>query len=171
MVEFALVAPVFFLLVFGIVELGLLFGGQNGLVAAVREEARYAAPFRVKTLVDANNVCSDTRLSTQLTKFLKQSVPGYVAGQEGVRTVKYTWLVNADLTTYSVQMQVHVSYHFALHVPLVGGVIDRFDGVADNRFLLDATETMRIENEDLTTAVLTAQNPSWNPSSFVMCNI
>ena len=110
MVEFALVAPVFFLLVFEIIELGLLFGGQNGLVAATREEARYAAPFRVKTIVDANNVCADTRLSAQLTRFLKQSIPGYIAGQEGVRTVKYSWLLNGDGTTYSVQMQVHVSY-------------------------------------------------------------
>ncbi len=171
MVEFALVAPVFFLLVFGIIELGLLFGGQNGLVAATREEARYAAPFRVKTLVDANNVCADTRLGTQLTGFLKQSIPGYIAGQEGVRTVTYNWLLNADATTYSVQMKVHVSYKFPLHVPLVGAVLDRFDGVADNKFLLDATETMRIENEDLTSASLTTNNPLWTPASTVTCNI
>lgn len=171
MVEFALVAPVFFLLVFEIIELGLLFGGQNGLVAATREEARYAAPFRVKTIVDANNVCADTRLSAQLTRFLKQSIPGYIAGQEGVRTVKYSWLLNGDGTTYSVQMQVHVSYKFPLHVPLVGAVLDQFDGVVDNKFLLDATETMRIENEDLTTATLQANNPTWTAASFVQCNI
>jgi len=43
-----------------------------------------------------------------------------------------------------------VSYHFPLYVPLVGGLIDGFDGASDNRFLLDAKETMRIENEALT---------------------
>jgi Flp pilus assembly protein TadG len=156
MVEFALVAPVFFLLVFGIIELGLLFGGQNGLVASTREEARYAAPFRVKTAVDANNVCADTRLSKQLTQFLKDSIPGYIAGDVGTRQVTYSWMANPVPTsgsqTYFVQMTVHVSYHFPLHVPLVGAVLDRFDGVADNRFLLDATESMRIENEDLPAA-------------------
>jgi hypothetical protein len=64
--------------------------------------------------------------------------------------VQYSWLLNADNTTYSVEMTVHVSYHFPLYVPLVGGLIDGFDGASDNRFLLDAKETMRIENEALT---------------------
>ena len=31
LVEFALVAPIFFLMVFSIIGLGILFGGQNGL--------------------------------------------------------------------------------------------------------------------------------------------
>jgi Flp pilus assembly protein TadG len=150
LVEFALVAPIFFLLVFSVIQLGIMFGGQNGLVAATRELARYAAPFRVKTPVDAANVCADTRLTKQLSGFLQRSIPGYVASDVGVRTVQYSWLLNADNTTYSVEMTVHVSYHFPLYVPLVGGLIDGFDGASDNRFLLDAKETMRIENEALT---------------------
>jgi hypothetical protein len=149
MTEFALVAPIFFLLVFGIIELGILFGGQNGLVASARELARYAAPFRVMTDVDANNVCTDTRLGAQLTGFLRRSIPGYVATNVDARQVTYSWLQNPN-GTYSVQLEIHVSYHFPLRVPLVGGLLDGFDGVSDNRFLLDATERMRIENEDLT---------------------
>ena len=35
MVEFALVAPVFFLLLFSIIELGIVFGTQNGLVTGL----------------------------------------------------------------------------------------------------------------------------------------
>jgi Flp pilus assembly protein TadG len=150
LVEFALVAPIFFLLVFSVIELGLLFGGQNGLVSSARELARYAAPFRVKTAVDATNVCADTRLTKKLTDALKSSIPGYIAGDVGTRQVTYSWIANRN-GTYSVQLQIHVSYHFPLHVPLVGGLIDGFDGASDNRFLLDATEQMRIENEDLTT--------------------
>ena len=152
LVEFALVAPIFFLLVFSVIQLGIMFGGQNGLVAATRETARYTAPFRVKTRDDAQQVCLDTRISKQLSAFLRGSIPGYVSGDVGAQTVTYGWLLNADLTTYSVQITVHVSYHFPLYVPIVGGLLDRFDGSADNRFLLDATETMRIENEDLTLA-------------------
>jgi Flp pilus assembly protein TadG len=155
MVEFALIAPVFFLLVFGIIELGLLFGGQNGLVASTRELARYAAPFRVKTAIDANNVCADTRLSKQLTQFLKDSVPGYVAANVGTRQVTYSWIANpiatSGLQTYSVQLTVHVSYHFPLHVPLVGAVLDDHLLLTPSK-QLDATETMRIENEDLPAA-------------------
>ena len=148
--EFALVAPIFFLLVFGIIELGILFGGQNGLVASARELARYAAPYRVKTQTDANNVCADTRLGTQLTVFLKQSLPGYIAANVSTRSITYHWFPNADGTTYSVQLQINVSYKFPLRVPLVGGILDGFDGVSDNKLKLSAVEQMRIENEDLT---------------------
>lgn len=149
MTEFALVAPIFFLLVFGIIELGILFGGQNGLVASARELARYAAPFRVKTAVDATNVCADTRLSTQLTGFLRQSVVGYVPANVATRSVTYHWGANPN-GTYYVQLQINISYKYPLHVPLVGGLLDGFDGASDNKFKLSATEQMRIENEDLT---------------------
>jgi Flp pilus assembly protein TadG len=157
--EFALVAPIFFLLVFSIIELGILFGGQNGLVAASRELARYAAPYRVRTDVDATQVCADVRLGNQLTGFLQRSIPGYTSTNVAARQVIYSWVANPN-GTYSVQLQIHVAYKFPLHVPLVGGLIDGFDGASDNRFLLDATEQMRIENEDLTTSY-----------SNVTCNI
>ena len=70
LVEFALVAPIFFLLVFSVIQLGITFGGQNGLVAATREMARYTAPYRVKTSTDATQVCGDARLTTQLSNDL-----------------------------------------------------------------------------------------------------
>lgn len=166
MTEFALVAPIFFLLVFGIIELGILFGGQNGLVSATRELARYAAPYRVKTAVDANNVCTDTRLGTQLTGFLKQYIPGYVSTNVASRQVIYSWHMNPLVTgqpqTYYVQLQIKVVYKFGLHVPLVSGVLDRFDGTTDNKIQLDATEQMRIENNNTDIATTYAD---------VTCNI
>jgi hypothetical protein len=157
--EFALVAPIFFLLIFAVIEFGILFGGQNGLVASARELARYAAPYRVKTATDATQVCADTRLGTQLTNSLKQEVVGYNSANMGLRSVTYSWHPNpaSSPQTYYVQLQIHISYHFPLHVPLVGNIIDGADGVKvagkdDGKYLLDATETMRIENEDLTTS-------------------
>ena len=45
--EFALVAPIFFLLVFGVIQLGLVIAAQNGLVDGVREAARRAATYRI----------------------------------------------------------------------------------------------------------------------------
>ncbi len=42
MVEFAVVAPLFFLLVFGITDFGLLFFKQETLQYAIREAGRYA---------------------------------------------------------------------------------------------------------------------------------
>lgn len=43
LVEFALVAPVFFVVVFAIVELGLAAWQKNSVASDVREAARYAA--------------------------------------------------------------------------------------------------------------------------------
>lgn len=147
--EFALVAPVFFLLIFAVIELGIMFGGQNGLVASARELARYAAPYRVGTAVDATQVCADTRLGTKLTSALRQQIPGYSSANMGLRQVTYSWHPNPN-GTYYVQLQIHISYHFPLHVPLVGNLIDGADGANDGKYLLDASESMRIENEDLT---------------------
>jgi hypothetical protein len=160
--EFALVAPVFFLLVFGVIEMGIMFGGQNGLVASARELARYAAPYRVKTETDANNICDDVRMSQQLSKNLKNRIPGYNSANDEMRQITYSWHLNPDSTTYYVQLEIHVSYHFPLHVPLVGGIIDGFDGLNDNRFLLDAKEQMRIENEDLTANFLATDGTDVN---------
>jgi Flp pilus assembly protein TadG len=43
MAEFALIAPLFFLLMFGVIQMGILFGGQIGLTNAARDVARYAS--------------------------------------------------------------------------------------------------------------------------------
>jgi len=155
MAEFALIAPIFFLLLFGVIELALLMGGQNGLVASARELARYAAPFRVATAADATAVCNnaanpDHGFTPQLNGFMSRAIPGYIAGNTVSRTVTYTWGTNADNTTHYVELQIHIVYGFPLHVPFISAVLDRFDGVADDRFKLDATETMRIENLGLT---------------------
>ena len=156
MAEFALVAPIFFLLAFSVIEIALLMGGQNGLVASARELARYAAPFRVATNADATAVCNnaanpDRGFTQQLNAFMARSIPGYLAANTVARTVTYTWANNPDTpTTYYVQLQIHIEYGFPLHVPLVGNLIDAFDGSSDGKFKLDATETMRIENEGLT---------------------
>jgi Flp pilus assembly protein TadG len=151
LVEFALVAPIFFLLTFGIIELGLLFGGQNGLVSSARDLARYAAPFHVATGANATSVCSNTSgshgLGTQLTESMQRAIPGYSAADVAVRHVTYHWLQNAD-GTYSVELTIHIGYRYPLYVPLISNVLDGFDGVSDNALRLDATETMRIENDN-----------------------
>jgi hypothetical protein len=155
LVEFALVAPIFFLLLFAVIELALIMGGQNGLVASARELARYAAPFRVGSSTDATAVCNsaanpDRGLTQQLDGFMAGQIPGYTEDgwSPGERTVTYSWHPNAD-GTYYVQLEIHIVYHHSLYVPLVGAFLDQLDGLADSKFRLDATETMRIENEGL----------------------
>jgi hypothetical protein len=161
MAEFALVAPIFFLLVFSVIELALLMGGQNGLVASARELARYAAPYRVATNADATAVCNnkgnpDHGLTQQIEAFMSRTMPGYIPANLVARTVTYTWGSNPGTpTTYYVQLEIHIEYGFPLHVPLVGNLLDAFDGSSDGKFRLDATERMRIENPALTTTSAT----------------
>jgi len=56
MVEFAMVAPLFFLLVFGITDFGLLFFKQETLQYAIREAGRYA--------VTGQNTSGETRVQS-----------------------------------------------------------------------------------------------------------
>jgi Flp pilus assembly protein TadG len=153
--EFALVAPLFFLMTFAIIQLGILFGGQNGLVGAARDLARYAEPYHVATSANATNVCNTASSShgvgSQLTVSMQRAVIGYDAAAVVVRHITYHWLANAD-GTYSVQLTVHLGYKFPLYVPLISNILDGLDGTTDGAFRLDATETMRIENSGLATS-------------------
>jgi len=152
LVEFALVAPIFFLLLFGVIQLGLIFGGQNGVVAAARDTARYASTYRIATVADATDVCP--LVLTQLTNDLGQFVPGFAPSREGTPVVSYTWLQNPDGPngspgSYYAQINVGVSYEFPLYVPIVSNIVDGWDGVIDQSARLSAHEEMRIENSAL----------------------
>jgi Flp pilus assembly protein TadG len=153
--EFALVATPFFLLVFGIIQLGILFGGQNGLVGAARDLDRYAAPYHVATGPNATNVCNTASgthgIGSQLTESMQRAIPGYSTADVAVRHITYHWLANAD-GTYSVELTVHLGYRYPLYVPLISNILDGFDGATDQALRLDATETMRIENAGLSTS-------------------
>lgn len=153
--EFALVAPVFFLLLFGVIQLGLVFGEQNGVVNAVRDTARRAATYRVgeaslavqQAAGAATGICG--AIQGELTAQLTAAVPGYDA-RRMVPSIAWTWRANPDLTTYFLYVTVDVRYKHPLYVPLVAAILDRFDNepTASN-LILDASEEMRVENRAL----------------------
>jgi Flp pilus assembly protein TadG len=150
LVEFAFVAPIFFLILFGIIQLGLIFGGQNYLVNTVREVARYAAPYRVIDDAGATTTCST--VASSLTTLLRSS--GLTADPSSNRTfptVTYKWNPEPGTspTTYYVTVTVRAEYKFPLYVPIVGNFIDNMDGVHDNNIRLSAQEEMRVENDPL----------------------
>jgi Flp pilus assembly protein TadG len=149
--EFALTAPIFFLLVFGVIQLGLLFGAQNGLVDAVRDSTRRAATYRVNQAslvgVTLSGICSVIR--SEVDARLRERVPGYVAGN-ATTTITYEWEANNDSPqTYFVVAKILVQYGHPLYVPLVNIFLDGVDGVGDGKLRLEASEQMRIENPDL----------------------
>jgi Flp pilus assembly protein TadG len=138
LVEFALLFPVMALLFFGIIQMGFLFGGQIALINSVRDATRYASTAAV-----------GSNPTTQVTNAVARAVPGYAGGA----SVSYSYCYYADpvisgVQTYSVRIHLSVTYGHVLFVPLVGKIIDGFDGNAsDNRFRVTVVEDMRVESQ------------------------
>ena len=95
--EFALVAPIFFLLVFSIIQLGLVFGTQNGLVNGVREAARRAATYRINDgSFDATvwgSICAT--IEAEVTALGHRTIPAYDNGRIHP-VVAYEWVANPE---------------------------------------------------------------------------
>ena len=155
LVEFALVAPIFLLILFGIIQLGLLFAGQNGLTSAVRETARYAAPYLVVDSTGAQTTCATVAQS--LVDLLGGNP--LTADPSSNRTfplVTYSTLTDPSGNSY-LEVTVKAEYKFPLYVPLVGNFLDGMDGVSDSNLRISAQEEMRVEND--TTGITTAGFP------------
>ena len=137
--EFALVVPLFFLLIFGVIQMGIIFGGQIALGNAAREVARYASTAPVN---------SSAQAVTQANAVLKRSIPAYSGSS--VVNVTYCYYPNPTTPmTYSYKVSVAISYGHTLFVPLVGAVIDPIDGVSDNKFTVGVREEMRVETQPI----------------------
>ena len=148
LVEFAIVIPIFLLILFAIIQLGLLFGGQNGLVNGIRDTARYGSTSRVITKPEAASACG--LVLSHLTSVLgppRNELLGF-APADLVPSVAYAWQQQPDGLWY-VQLKVHADYKFPLYVPLVSTLLDGMDGVTDQKLRLSAQEEMRIENDPL----------------------
>lgn len=149
--EFALVAPILFLLMFAVIQLGLLFGAQNGLVNGLRETARRASTFRVnvESFVDPvlTTVICD-RIQTELVTQLREAMPGYAGPTHLTRTITYRWTGNPDSgSTYFLSIDISATYKHPLYVPLIAWFLDGVDGTpGDGNLTLNAREQMRIEN-------------------------
>ena len=126
-VEFALIAPLLFIFLFGIIQFGITFGGEVGLSNAAREVARYAST----APVNATNAA----VTAQANLVLQRSIPGY--NGSGITTVKVI---------------VSITYEHSLFIPLVGKLVDGLDGASDNRYTTGVREEMRVESPPLTTA-------------------
>lgn len=148
--EFALVAPIFFLLVFSVIQLGIIFGTQNGLVNGVREAARRAATYRINEgSFDATvwgSICST--IKTELQQLGDRVIPGYVQTRL-TPVVSYAWTPNPETNEYSLVAEVSATYAHPLYVPLVSFFFDGTDGATDGSLSLTATEQMRVENPAL----------------------
>lgn len=147
--EFAITAPILFLLLFGVIQVGLLMATQNGLVNGVRDSARRAATYRVneQSLSGAifNAVCD--AVDDELEKRLQKEIPGFINDpSRRTTTVVYEWSADPTPGEYSLIANVTVQYTAPLFIPLVGILLN--PGNPD-RFPLSASEQMRVENPPL----------------------
>ncbi len=144
--EFALVAPILFLLLFGVIQTGLLMAAQNGLVNGVRDTARRAATYRINQLSFDPSIFPAicTQVEANLTSKLSAEIPGFSPTNLS-RTISYQWGTNPDGTTF-LAAQVNATYRNPIYIPLVGAV---WPGVVSNHLPLSASEQMRVENPSL----------------------
>lgn len=150
LVEFALVAPIFFLLVFSVIQLGLIMAAQNGLVDGVRSAARRAATYRINEASFDPQVFSSicATIEQELDTRLADRVIGYTPGRVS-STIAYQWVANPENGEWFLVASVAASFDNQLYVPLVSYFLDNSDGTPDSLLTLTATEQMRVENPAL----------------------
>jgi Flp pilus assembly protein TadG len=149
--EFALVAIPLFMILFGIIQLGFLFGGQNGLTNAAREAARYASTLPTPDAVVAGN--NRTLVLDRLINVnLKQYVPGYQSGKVTMGgSTDVCYFKQAVGSEFSIHVRVKVLYRHPLFIPLIGNLFS-----SSNEWALGATEDMRVEGPNRTAATAAA---------------
>lgn len=152
-----MVAPIFFLLVFSVIQLGLVMAAQNGLVDGVRSAARRAATYRINEASFDVQVWSSicTAIDDEIKARLQDRVVGYSEAQLE-RVITYEWEQNPESGDYFLVAHISATYRNPLYVPLVSAFLDRSDGTVDNVLSLTASEQMRIENPALGTPTSTA---------------
>lgn len=150
--EFAFVAPVLFLLLFGVIQMGFTLSGYIGMSNAARETARYAA-----TVPTA----STSQVLTELTsRQLPKAIPGFrpanVVTGPGGSAVEFCSSANPNnnnppgYASYSTRVRVIAVYQQPMLIPFVGVIVDAFDGSPDNALTTRVVEEMRVENPRLT---------------------
>ena len=129
MVEFALVAPLFFLLLFGIIEAGRFIFYYETLSHATREGARYAIVNGANTLgcpsgppAPASSACDTS--GADVVDEVRQAAVGVPSS--AVTVERCWWYVACDFATYGdgdnargATVTVAASYTYSSLIPLV----------------------------------------------------
>lgn len=139
MVEFALVAPLLFLLLFGIIEMGIMLNIYVGLTNSAREAARTGAIYQytVPALGAANGDVIDDQRDLQINAAIAQTLNPLISPSALAVTVSYT--PTSPLTTNAYRAREFFAVSLAHDHELFFGIFGA------NKFTLKATSTMRIE--------------------------
>jgi Flp pilus assembly protein TadG len=150
LVEFSLILAPFLLIIFGIIQMGLLFSTQLGLSTAARDSARYAS-----TLITTSAGQAATNGTNALSDLQAIRLPQYVIAYSGSNlvttgvkptSITYCQYQNGGTpTTWSIRVRAQVEYRQVLLLPIVSILIDGLDGTNDSKFRVGSREEMRVE--------------------------
>lgn len=150
LVEFSLILVPFLLIIFGIIQMGLLFSTQLGLSTAARDSARYAS-----TLITTSASQAATNGTAALADLQTVRLPQYVIAYTGSNlvttgaprtSITYCQYQNGGTpTTWAIRVRAQVEYRQVLLLPLISILIDGFDGTNDSKLRVGSREEMRVE--------------------------
>jgi Flp pilus assembly protein TadG len=158
--EFALVLPILAILLFGIIQFGIIFGGYNALINSVRETARYGS-----VCVGQAAPCGQATADYASTK-IKAAGFAYAGAPKG--EIQYQAYQEPTGTgQWNVRMQVTACVGSIIFIPLIGNIIN---SSAPSEFPLKSVETFRVEGNPTTVASTDPDipaEPAWtDPSLF-----
>jgi len=139
LVEFALVLPILVILLFGTIQVGVTYGGYNGLINSVREAARYGS------------VCTGTTCGDKTTAHLIAGIQtGVFAYKGGSPTAVVSYSSYQDAAgKYNIQMTVTGCVKGIVFIPFIGNILNWTD---PNGVYLKSTEVFRVEGQPSATA-------------------
>jgi Flp pilus assembly protein TadG len=111
-VEFAIIAPLLFMLVFGIIEFGLAWSQKNVYVGAAREGARYAA-----TNCYPDDPCTNAKIATKV----REAAVGYVLTNSPTAYVPGSPATSMTCTAGNTGQPIAVGWvqAFSINVPFL----------------------------------------------------
>ena len=118
LVEFALVAPIFFLMLFGIIDFGRYIYYVQVLNNAAREGARYAIVHGAEGIPSTGP--PDDPSGTAVKATVKNYLVGVIDG--GALTITPTWTSQAGMPAPNIRgtlVTVHIDYQFRSVIPIV----------------------------------------------------
>lgn len=145
------------LLLLGIVQFAFIYNAQVGLTNAIRDSARFGSTL---TTIDATSAgVTAAATYANLTSRLGSYVSPYDAANLVTPSSRACVSQHPDGTSAGPDpafVEVTVVYDHPLFVPLVGPIIDAFDGASDGAYRITVRTELRIDNPDLSTVVIPA---------------
>lgn len=135
LVEFAMVAPIFFLLMFGVFEMGLLFNSWVSLRDAAARGSRYAITGRATCPSGGSNrgncIVSEAKTAVAHLPDPANATVTY----RSYRYPSYSAVTEGDAGGPCDAVEVTVRYAYAPRVAMIGGIIGPLSIASSQRYI------------------------------------